>query len=85
MTDVSQTNPSSPAETVDARGQWCPVPAAWAKAALKRMSAGERLAVWTTDPLAPMDLAVLCEQLGHQLLGTVEGDDCQITTVMKTT
>jgi|GEM_PF-2720631 len=81
MGDRRQTGDCHVAETIDARGQWCPVPATWAKAAMDRLRAGDVLAVWTTDPLAPMDLAVLCERLGHELLDTVEKDEGQLTTL----
>jgi len=32
------------------------------------MTAGEILVVLATDPLAEMDLAILCDRLGHQLM-----------------
>jgi TusA-related sulfurtransferase len=41
------------------------------------------LAVLSTDPLAPMDLAVLCEQLGHRLVDTAEADGGHVTTLQK--
>lgn len=83
MGDLSQTEQCEPAETVDARGQWCPVPATWAKLALDGLNPGDVLAVLSSDPLAPLDLAVLCEQLGHRLVDTVEADGGHVTTLQK--
>ncbi len=53
---------------LDVSGTLCPVPVIKAKAALVTMAPGQILEVRATDPLAEMDLAVMCEHLGHRLL-----------------
>lgn len=72
MNDVSE---SDGCKVLDAREQWCPIPATWTKQALATLKQGERLMVLTTDPLAPVDLEVLCDRLGHLLVSheSIEG------------
>jgi len=55
---------------LDVRGTLCPVPVLKAKAALVAMSAGDILEVLATDPLAEMDLAIMCDHLGHRLIAS---------------
>lgn len=74
-----KTPPGSPANTdpefdrqLDVRGHDCPVPALQARRCLDAMTAGQVLEVLATDPLAELDLQILCERLGHELLATRE-------------
>jgi len=53
---------------LDVSGSLCPVPVLKAKTALGAMHPGGILEVLATDPLAEMDLAVMCEHLGHRLI-----------------
>ncbi|TVQ40840.1 MAG: sulfurtransferase TusA family protein [Wenzhouxiangella sp.] len=69
------TRSCEPDRQVDARGQLCPMPATLTSRMLKRMQPGQLLEVLATDPLAEMDLAVLCEMLGHELLATERSDE----------
>lgn len=56
--------------TLDVCGSLCPIPVLKAKAALATMRTGDTLEVLATDPLAEMDLAIMCEHLGHTLLAS---------------
>jgi len=58
-----------PDRRLDVSGSLCPVPVIEARSALKDMVVGQVLEVLATDLLAELDLAVLCEHLGHRLVG----------------
>jgi tRNA 2-thiouridine synthesizing protein A len=53
---------------LDVCGTLCPIPVVRARQALKSMQAGQVLEVLATDPLAELDLAVMCQHGGHELL-----------------
>jgi tRNA 2-thiouridine synthesizing protein A len=64
---------------LDVSGSLCPIPVIRAAQILKEMSDGQVLEVLATDPLAEMDLAVLCERAGHELLmAETSGDQLRI-------
>jgi tRNA 2-thiouridine synthesizing protein A len=50
---------------VDARGLKCPLPVLKAETALARLAPGATLVVLATDPLAKVDIPLLCRQAGH--------------------
>ena len=56
------------AQTIDARGLSCPLPAIKARRALDALAPGEELVVLATDPEAPIDLAAwaAAENLGYE-------------------
>lgn len=87
MNDVSESlmDESSNPKVVwlDVRGEFCPVPALKAKEILGPLAIGVQLKVWTTDPLAPMDLEVLCQRLGQRLISHVDQDEGVVTTIEK--
>ena len=60
---------------LDLRGLNCPLPALKAGKRLREASAGERLWVETTDPLAVIDIPAMAREQGHVLVEsqTVEG------------
>ena len=58
---------------LDARGLSCPLPVLKARKRLLAMAPGERLRVLATDPKAPGDFRLYCEESGHQLVE--EGQD----------
>ena len=58
--------------SLDVRGRDCPVPALEARRVLDQMQPGQVLEVQATDPLAAVDLQILCERLGHEPLGHAE-------------
>lgn len=57
---------------LDVRGKECPVPALEARACLDNMRPDDILEVQATDPLAGVDLRILCERLGHDLFESRE-------------
>lgn len=59
---------------LDVSGSLCPEPVLKARAALSAMGSGDILEILATDPLAEMDLAVMCEHLGHRLVAADESD-----------
>ena len=57
-------------ETVlDARGLACPLPVLRANRALRRMAAGDRLRLLTTDHASVSDVRAFCRETGHELTG----------------
>lgn len=50
-------------ETIDCRGELCPLPVLKARRALQ--AAGQRIALLCTDPMAELDLRALCAREGH--------------------
>ncbi len=83
MDKVSETEKAEIESVLDVRGLWCPEPAVRAKAALEGLAVGERLAVWSTDPLASVDLEVLCDRLGHRCIGHTTELDYTVTLIEK--
>ena len=59
----------SAAESLDLSGLKCPLPALKTRKALQRLSAGERLTVICTDPLAAIDIPNLVRETGDVLEG----------------
>jgi tRNA 2-thiouridine synthesizing protein A len=53
---------------LDARGLSCPLPVLKARKRLQAMVPGSRLRVLATDPKAPGDFRLWCEESGHRLL-----------------
>ncbi len=63
------------AETIyDLRGLKCPLPVLRSRKKLAALKAGDVLTVETTDPLAVIDIAHMCNEDGHQLVETVAMD-----------
>lgn len=60
--------PVEPDRHLDVTGTFCPIPAIRTSRALAEMDSGQVLEVVASDPLAEMDLAVVCQRGGHQLL-----------------
>jgi tRNA 2-thiouridine synthesizing protein A len=53
---------------LDARGLSCPLPVLKARKRLLAMAPGERLRVLATDPKAPGDFRLWCQETGHRLI-----------------
>jgi tRNA 2-thiouridine synthesizing protein A len=68
----------APTRTIDARGLRCPLPLIHARRALAGMAAGEVLVVLATDPEAPIDLAALAADEGHEIVRERRGDEWRI-------
>jgi tRNA 2-thiouridine synthesizing protein A len=60
--------------TLDVRGLNCPVPLIRARRELAALAPGDVLVVLATDPEAPIDLAALAADGGHEL-DCARGDD----------
>ncbi len=59
---------------LDAEGLKCPLPVLRARKAIKSLAIGAELTVSATDPAAPKDFKVFCEQAGHELVASTEAD-----------
>ena len=57
-------------EELDLRGLKCPLPALFTRRRLDLLAPGAALAVWTTDPLAVVDIPHMCIEEGHSLTDT---------------
>lgn len=55
-------------QLLDARGLSCPLPVLKARKRLLAMAPGERLRVLATDPKAPADFRLYCQESGHKLV-----------------
>ncbi|KJF66334.1 sulfurtransferase TusA family protein [Rhizobium nepotum] len=58
----------------DLRGLKCPLPVLRSRKKLATLKAGDILTVETTDPLAVIDIAHMCNEDGHRLVETVALD-----------
>ncbi|MDZ7925784.1 MAG: sulfurtransferase TusA family protein [Agrobacterium sp.] len=58
----------------DLRGLKCPLPVLRSRKKLAGLKAGDVLVVETTDPLAVIDIAHMCNEDGHRLVDTVAVD-----------
>ncbi len=65
--------------TLDARGLICPLPLIHARRELAAMPAGAVLVVLATDPEAPIDLAALAADEGHEFAREQAGAEWRIT------
>lgn len=70
IAQMTSTQSYSVDRRLDVRGKDCPVPALEARRCLDEMMPGDVLEVLSTDPLAEMDLQILCDRLGHELIET---------------
>lgn len=54
---------------LDTIGLNCPLPVIKAEKALAQLKIGEVLVVLASDPLASIDIPLMCTNLGHELIG----------------
>lgn len=54
--------------TLDLKGLKCPLPVLRSRKAIRSLAKGSLLSVETTDPLAVIDMAHMCQEDGHQLV-----------------
>lgn len=57
---------------LDLKGLSCPLPVLKANKTMKELIAGEVLEIIATDPAAPKDFIVFCENTGHELTQSTE-------------
>ena len=62
------------AETVDARGAACPGPLLEAKKSMGGVPVGDVIELWSTDPVTKSDVAAWAGKVGHDFLGSLEGE-----------
>lgn len=61
-------------ETLDCRGDVCPMPILKTKKAMDKLSAGQVLLMQSTDPGSHNDLISWCERTGNELVQREESD-----------
>jgi tRNA 2-thiouridine synthesizing protein A len=59
---------------VDARGHRCPTPSLKLQKAMRTLSAGTRLTLLATDPMARIDVPFLMAELGGRVISIGEAD-----------
>jgi tRNA 2-thiouridine synthesizing protein A len=69
-------------QLLDTRGLSCPLPVLKARKRLMAMAPGERLTVLATDPKAPGDFRLWCEETGHRLVRETQ-DGADFTLVVE--
>ena len=74
---------SQPAQTLDTRGQICPLPVLKARKRLQSMTEGEILRVEATDPMAVIDFPHFCEESGHELVEHAQEGEVYVFTLKK--
>jgi tRNA 2-thiouridine synthesizing protein A len=66
--------------TLDLRGLKCPLPALFARRALRAAKPGDTISVLTDDPMAPIDVPHMCRQEAFETLDIARnGDEARIT------
>jgi tRNA 2-thiouridine synthesizing protein A len=58
--------------TIDVRGLKCPLPVLKTAKRMAPLSAGHRVVVLTTDPMAAIDIPHFCQEHGHLLIAKHE-------------
>ncbi|WP_363311325.1 sulfurtransferase TusA family protein [uncultured Devosia sp.] len=53
-------------QIIDARGLKCPLPVLKLEKFLEDAAAGTRVVILATDPMARIDIPLLCRQRGHE-------------------
>jgi len=66
--------PPADVMTLDLKGLKCPLPALKTRKALSRMTAGQRVSVVCTDPMAGIDIPHLLRETGDVLEDQQKGD-----------
>jgi TusA-related sulfurtransferase len=66
--------PAPATRTLDARGSYCPGPLMELIRAVREGSAGDRIAVWSTDAGSRVDIPKWVEKAGHRLVGIHDND-----------
>jgi tRNA 2-thiouridine synthesizing protein A len=73
MTTVD-LNTIQAAKVVDARAMSCPGPLLEAKKGIGTVKVGEVLEIWSGDANTKQDMPRWCVKVGHEFLGTLQGD-----------
>lgn len=70
-------------ETLDVKGQLCPIPVLKARKVLSRLPSGALLKVEATDPAAIIDFPHFCNETGHELVAQSEAGGVYTFTIRK--
>jgi len=62
------------AEVIDARGAACPGPLLEAKKGMGKVSVGDVVEVWSSDPVTKSDMGAWAGKVGHEFLGVIEDE-----------
>lgn len=68
---------------IDARGLLCPLPVLKARKALLGLPPGAVLRIWTTDPMARIDIPHFCAEARHDLLAAEDAGGEQGFTIRR--
>jgi tRNA 2-thiouridine synthesizing protein A len=71
-------------KVLDARGLLCPMPVVKVKLAIEEVAPGQILRVLATDPAAPRDFVVWCQETGNELLESDEENGIFTFLIRKT-
>ena len=71
-------------KTLDAKGLNCPLPILKAKKALKDLTPGQILEIFSTDAGSIADFAAFCRTTGNELLESNTGEDVYTFYIKKT-
>lgn len=69
----------APIPVIDARGLRCPLPVLKAEKGLEKLSVGESLILLADDPIAGVDIPVLCKRRGWILVCETLEDGARFT------
>ena len=72
-----------PDGVLDLRGLKCPLPALLARRHLARLAPGALLTVFTTDPLAVVDIPHMCGEEGHAVIDARPADGHHLFVIRK--
>ena len=61
-------------QVLDAKGLNCPLPILRAKKALKSLTGGQTLEIYSTDPGSVADFAAFCRSTGNELVEQSDAD-----------
>ena len=73
---------NSRSTTIDARGLKCPLPVLKLEKRLANARPGEVLTVLATDPIARIDIPLLCRQRGHAVEIAEDGEAMVFTVTV---
>lgn len=72
------------AKVVDARAMSCPGPLLEAKKGIAAVKVGEILEIWSGDVNTKNDMPRWCEKVGHEYLGSLEGEGYERLFIKRT-
>lgn len=71
-------------QTLDCRGQRCPLPIVSLAMAIRALNPGDELQILVTDPAFPADIHAWIRKTGHELLSLDVGDGGHTATIRRT-